>query len=219
MKTEEKIILDEIFEAISAIKAELSRLEGLAEELALKPVEAEEAAPAPVAEPEPVVEVAAEPVVEDVPVEDFDMADSFDMEEEAAAGEPAAPASEPAAPVVPEVEVPADAEPAIVAMAAEKPKAKKAVVDAMLTDEAWRTDMPSSEVKDIRSAIALNDRILLINKLFVGDAEDFQKTVAALNEMSSLDEAVDFLKERYADWKWNSDLVYRFMMAVRRKIR
>ncbi|MCQ2143841.1 MAG: hypothetical protein MJY56_07210, partial [Bacteroidales bacterium] len=205
MKKEEKIILDEIFEAISGVKAELSRLEGLARELASKEVEEEPAAPAPAPVAEPVAPApspVAAPVAEPV---------AAPVAEPVAAPVAPAPAPAPAAQTVAEPVAPAPAvAPAEFEAQAEKPMA---IVDMMLTEEAWRTDMPSSEVADIRSAIALNDRILFINKLFAGDAEDFQSTVSVLNGMTDLEEAVELLKGRYPDWKWNSDIVYRFMMA------
>lgn len=96
---------------------------------------------------------------------------------------------------------------------------KKAVMDVMATKEAWRSDMPGSPVKDIRSAISLNDRILFIRTLFDEDPVIFQDTIAEVNEIATLDEAVDYLKEHNPAWDFDSDVVYRFMMAVRRKIR
>ena len=48
-------------------------------------------------------------------------------------------------------------------------KADKAVMDVMAEKQAWRTDRPGSPVKNIISAISLNDRVLLINSLFKED--------------------------------------------------
>lgn len=96
---------------------------------------------------------------------------------------------------------------------------KKAVMDVMATKEAWRNDMPGSPVKDIRSAISLNDRILFIRTLFEEDPALFQDTIAEVNALETLDEAVEYLKEHNPSWDFDSDTVYRFMMAVRRKIR
>lgn len=98
-------------------------------------------------------------------------------------------------------------------------KQKKSVMDVMEKVEAWRTDMPGTPVKDIRSAISLNDRILFIRTLFDEDAEKFQEAISAINAFASFDEAVGFVKERFAAWNFGSDTVYRFMMAVRRKLK
>lgn len=96
---------------------------------------------------------------------------------------------------------------------------KTARIDTLTNRESWKTDIPGSPVKDIRSAIALNDRVLFINSLFAGDAEKFQLTIQTLNAMGSFDEALAYLIAEHEDWKYGSDLVYRFMMAVRRKLR
>lgn len=97
-------------------------------------------------------------------------------------------------------------------------EAQQAVIDMMSEREAWRTDMPGTSVKDIRSAISLNDRLLFINTLFAEDAVAFQNTISDLNEMSVLEEAVRYIAERHPEWDMDSEVVYRFMMAVRRKL-
>ena len=99
-------------------------------------------------------------------------------------------------------------------LAAEKP----VVLDAMTTKQAWRTDMPGAAVRDIRSAISLNDRVLFINRLFDEDPVIFQETLTKLNQMETLDEAVDYLAANRPQWNFESEIVYRFMMALRRKI-
>ena len=100
------------------------------------------------------------------------------------------------------------------AIAAEKP----VVLDAMTTKQAWRIDMPGATVRDIRSAISLNDRVLFINRLFDEDPVAFQETLTHLNQMETLDEAVDYLAANRPQWNFESEIVYRFMMALRRKI-
>ena len=101
--------------------------------------------------------------------------------------------------------------------AQESPKLKKAVIDVMAQKEAWRTDMAGSPVRDLLSAISLNDRVQFINVLFNEDPVKFQQTRAKINVMTSLDEVVDYLTANF-DWDMSSQVVYRFMMAVRRKV-
>ena len=155
-------------------------------------------------EPEPEVEsapeVVVEEVVEDLPVEDDDDLPFF--EEESVFAEPKPVKAEP----VKEEPIAVKEEPA-------------ALIDAMLDKLAWKKDMPGSIVKDVRSAISLNDRILFINKLFAEDPMAFQAAIGKLNAMKSLDEVVAYVKAEHSDWNLESDVVYRFMMAVRRKVR
>lgn len=166
-----------------------------------------------VSEPEiePVVETVAELIEEDLP-------------EEIVLDEPVA---EEPAPVVlaepaPEVTEPLEQQPPVCETPAEepaKPVVKEAIIDAMTEKQAWRTDMPGTQVKDVRLAISLHERVLFINHLFSEDPMAFQTTVNKVNASQSLEEVVDYVKDTFPQWNLESDLVYRFMMAVRRKIR
>ena len=51
------------------------------------------------------------------------------------------------------------------------------------------------------------------------NAKGQKLTLTRINSMETLDEAVDFICSEFPSWDLNSDLVYRFMMAVRRKVR
>ena len=95
---------------------------------------------------------------------------------------------------------------------------KQVVLDALTARQAWRTDMPGAPVRDIRSAISLNDRVLFINRLFNEDPVDFQQVLSDLNQMAGLDEAVSYIAQAHPEWDFDSEIVYRFMMALRRKI-
>ena len=166
-----------------------------------------------VSEPEiePVVETAPELIEEDLPEEI--VLDEPVAEEPAPVvlAEPAPEVTEPLELQTPVSETPVE-EPA-------KPVVKEAIIDAMTEKQAWRTDMPGTQVKDVRLAISLHERVLFINHLFSEDPMAFQATVNKVNASASLDEVVDYVKETFPQWNLESDLVYRFMMAVRRKIR
>jgi hypothetical protein len=166
-----------------------------------------------VSEPEiePVVETVAELIEEDLPEEII--LDEPVAEEPAPVvlAEPAPEVTEPLELQTPVSETPVE-EPT-------KPVVKEAIIDAMTEKQAWRTDMPGTQVKDVRLAISLHERVLFINHLFSEDPMAFQATVNKVNASASLDEVVDYVKETFPQWNLESDLVYRFMMAVRRKIR
>ena len=82
----------------------------------------------------------------------------------------------------------------------------------------WRLDKPGMSVKNIRSGISLYDRALFIGTLFKEDYALYDKTIGELNGLSTLDEAVDYLLDRFPDWNLKSDIVYNFMMAIRKKL-
>lgn len=165
--------------------------------------------PQPEPEPEPVGEPQLEPEPAAEPI---------------AVPEPE-PAAEPAA--EPTAEPEPVAEPIAVPEPKQKPKPKPqpeaeqstAIVDKLAAKQRWRTDMPGSPVKDIRSAIALNDRVLFINTLFDKDPVRFQADLTAINGMDTLAQAIDYFQEHHPEWNFDSDTVYRFMMAVRRRVK
>ena len=95
----------------------------------------------------------------------------------------------------------------------------KTIGESHTGTRAWLTDMPGPEVKDIRSAISLNDRVMFISSLFREDSMLFQDVVFRINAQTSIDKVVSYLEETFPEWNMDSELVYRFMMAVRRKIR
>ena len=230
MENREQQILSEIRQMISSIHSQLEILEGKLELLETGTTETVvEEAPVGAFEAtvvEAVEEVPTE-VLEEAPIEidiedvlDVDVVEETEAEvaeediEEVVPQQIVAEEPEQAAEVVPE-HIKEEEEMLIDAAAA---SLKPAVIDTMTTREAWRTDMPGSPVKDIRSAISLNDRILFINGLFDEDPMLFQSVLTKINSMAGLDEVVEYLRAERPSWDMESDEVYRFMMAVRRRI-
>ena len=200
----------------------------LPEVQAAEPEAVVESVEEPVAEdiPEPVIE--AEPEVEIEPVVDVEPEPEQEPEVEVEPVVELEPVEEivPLPEVFPEPEaddddddLPLFAEPESIFEAAQKsPKARRAVLDVMEDKQAWRTDIPGAPVKDLLSAISLNDRVQFINVLFNGDPNLFQQARAQINALETLDQAVEYITTTY-NWDMGSQVVYRFMMAVRRKVR
>ena len=224
MENRQQQILSEIKDMMASIRVQLEQLDAKMAELQYE-VDPQEFTTEPIdltlddftiglASEEPAVEEVAialeepaeeEIVEEDVADEDDDDLPFFDEPEDLPAAEPETKQEQVAAPV-------------IVHEAVQASNQKTAVLDAMTAKQAWRTDMPGAPVRDIRSAISLNDRVLFINRLFDEDPVNFQETLNALNQMGSLDEAVAYLVQAHPSWNLESELVYRFMMALRRRL-
>ena len=171
----------------------------------------------PVAEPEVANEL---PEDDDLPF--FDEAETV-VEEAAPILEPVVeplvePVVEPRAEPIVELVAETVVEP-VVETAAEPVVKSAPIIDTMTDMQAWRTDMPGSPVKDVRSAISLNDRILFINKLFDEDPMAFQEAIGKVNSFETFAQVVEYISTEHSDWNLESDTVYRFMMAVRRKVR
>lgn len=87
----------------------------------------------------------------------------------------------------------------------------------------WEVDYPASYVEDVYKAISFNDRYEFIKELFnmsgdLGEAEClFKDTLDDINEMENFKQVVAYIRHRFPQWDEQSDEVYRFYMAVRRK--
>ncbi len=155
-----------------------------------------QAEPETEAEPEQVAGTEPEPKPEDLPEEDgFSLFGGMAEEEEPKARKTKAPSEH------------------------RQYSGHKVIADQKYGNEAWRKDMPGPEVKDVRSAISLNDRVMFISTLFRDDSMLFQDVINKINALTTLEKAVQYLKENFPEWDMDSELVYRFMMSVRRKIR
>lgn len=206
MEKTQKEILNDIMAELSAIRLALNSLESKLSRIDLY-------------DPEPVELDFDEDLDGDLP-EEAPAEAPVEIAEEAPAEAPAEIADEvPAeAPAEPEVELDLFGEPVLRVNEKLGAGRSRSVGEKMEQKEAWRTAMPGAAVKDVRSAISLNDRVLFIRELFGGDAGLFQKAVDDINAMGSLDEMVAYVNERHPGWDLDSDTVYRLMMAVRRKL-
>ena len=233
-------LINELRAEIAALSLRVEQLEKQMAETQLLDFDAEtiEAAEEPKAvEPAPEAVLDAEaPAPEAEPAEEPEAEPAEAVEpsmlEETAelAAEPAEPAADAPAAEEPEAaEAPAEAPEAVLV---EEPAAEAPIWDLDISLEGtgvnplpdlhsfqWMMDIPGGEVANLISGISLNDRVLFINTLFREDPKLFQKTVAQLNAMASIEDAVSFLVNHFPEWNLNSELVYRFMMAVRRKLK
>ena len=205
--------LEKLKEALSALELKLAECEAGATEDAADFTDFEigsvddgdlpEAEPVAVAEPEPEVEVVEpEPVAEFEPEVEVDLSVELEAELEP---EPVVEA-EPAPAVVAEPEP--EPEPA------PKPKAKPLAEG----NYQWMQARPGVSVKHIRSGISLLDRAQFITILFKEDYALYDSTLATLESMDSLEDAVAYLMDQFPQWNYKSDIVFSFMMAVRKKL-
>lgn len=87
----------------------------------------------------------------------------------------------------------------------------------------WEVDYPADYVDDVYKAISFNDRFEFIKELFnisgdLGEAEYlFKDTLDDINEMENFKQVVAYIRHRFPKWDEQSDEVYRFYMAVRRR--
>lgn len=225
MENKEQQILSEIKSMMASIRSQLERLDAkMAELQQVVDPENFEADSVDINIDEPIEDVTADlPEIQDddLPFDDVPVEDAADEPVQVDIEQPAEEVVEETAVEEEDDDLPGvfdEPAPVTIATKAEV-TAKPTINDVMASEHAWRKDMPGTPVRDIRSAISLNDRVIFINLLFNEDAQAFVNALTRINSMETLDEAVDFISSEFPSWDLNSDLVYRFMMAVRRKVR
>ena len=76
----------------------------------------------------------------------------------------------------------------------------KTLADAMASSDEPTT--PLNRVTELRKAIGLNDKFLLVRDLFGGDVERYEATIDTLDEFEDLDECMIYIVENF---RWNPD--------------
>lgn len=110
--------------------------------------------------------------------------------------------------VTQEAAVPAVSETQAPATAAEQPKRLIDVLGndkRVLGDKVVADDMPTTpfnRIIDLRKAIGINDKFLMINDLFGGNAAQYEATIDTLNKFDDLDDCMIYIAENFA---WNPD--------------
>ncbi len=87
------------------------------------------------------------------------------------------------------------------------------------TDDA-AVNMTSSSVKDLKSAIGINEKFLFINELFDGSLQEYSRAIDFLNEASGFQEADNYMQNSLLlkyNWDKESPHVLKFLALVERK--
>lgn len=71
-------------------------------------------------------------------------------------------------------------------------------------------------VKDLLSAIGINDRFNFIHELFNNDTAAFENAVKILNDSASFNDAYNYMIQRF-DWDMDSEAVQNLLGIIRRK--
>ena len=61
-----------------------------------------------------------------------------------------------------------------------------------------------SSVRDLQSAIGINDKFLFVNELFGGSMEKYNRSIENLNDLKTLNGALIYLNELRIELQWNS---------------
>lgn len=65
--------------------------------------------------------------------------------------------------------------------------------------------LKGNPVKDIKSAIGINEKFLFINELFQGNVHDYNDAIKALNSAEGLEEALEVFQKLHGEYQWKKD--------------
>jgi hypothetical protein len=91
----------------------------------------------------------------------------------------------------------------------------KSVNDIIYDQNKLEFKLSNRPVSSIRSAIGINDRFQYIRELFDGSSDKFAETVASLDKMNNIYEAVTYLQQNFK-WKKNETSL-KFVNLVKRR--
>ena len=74
-----------------------------------------------------------------------------------------------------------------------------------------------NRITDLRKAIGLNDKFLMIRDLFDGDAARYEDTITTLNEFDDLDECMIYIVENFV-WNPDSEGAKMLVSLIERKL-
>jgi len=106
---------------------------------------------------------------------------------------------------------------------ADRLKEDKTTLNQRLQSESQHTSVGArlhqNQIRDLKSAIGINEKFQFINDLFKGNMQDYTLAMTQLNQFSTFEEAleyIDILKFKYT-WDINSDAHHKLMDFVRRR--
>ena len=77
--------------------------------------------------------------------------------------------------------------------------------DKMLhEDRSLAAKFQQDPVRDLKTAIGINDKFLFVNELFGGSMEKYNKSIENLNDLKTLNGAMIYLNELKIELQWNS---------------
>lgn len=219
----ENEVAEEIVEEVAEEVVE-ETIEEVAEPMVVEPEPQPEEVSALVQEPEPQVAPELQPEEEvaqsasgalfnldDIPVRAKSGRKMVHLYDDGYTPRVAAPKSEPCeeSPIVAEVVAPKpEPQPVVATTAEEQPQRLGDVLGGGVTtlaDVMAASDEPTTpfnRVEELRKAIGLNDKFLMIRDLFDGDAERYEATIDTLDEFEDLDECMIYIVENF---RWNPD--------------
>jgi len=85
-------------------------------------------------------------------------------------------------------------------------KQQISIIDVISDEETSLGDQfQKTNIKDLKSAIGINDKFQFINDLFEGSMSEYNKFINTIDNLNSKEQAINFLNENLEKHNWNAD--------------
>jgi len=96
--------------------------------------------------------------------------------------------------------------PLVIPAPAEQPKSVHQAYEEQITDHSLAAKLQYNPINDLRSAIGINDKFLIMNQLFKGSMEQYNAAIERLNGFYNFEDAEIFLGSLKMLHDWADDL-------------
>lgn len=82
--------------------------------------------------------------------------------------------------------------------------------------------LQNQPIKNLKTAIGLNERFLFANELFNGDGVEYQRAIEEFNHLSNMDDALRLIEYKYQNaykWDFDSQTVITFLSYLQRRFK
>jgi hypothetical protein len=101
---------------------------------------------------------------------------------------------------------PAPPTPMVIPAPAEQPKSVHQAYEEQIADRSLAAKLQYNPINDLRSAIGINDKFLIMNQLFKGSMEQYNAAIERLNGFYNYEDAEIFLGSLKMLHDWADDL-------------
>lgn len=98
----------------------------------------------------------------------------------------------------------------------EEENVQTVLADAAKESFTRNDSITNKKIDDIKQAISLGDRFLFQRELFNNNGELMMKTIAYLNGIATMDEALQYINKKF-DWDFENPTVERFIQILNRR--
>ena len=93
-------------------------------------------------------------------------------------------------------------------------------ISKLSQSESLANKLQNQPIKNLKTAIGLNERFLFANELFSGDGIEYNRAIEEFNHLESLDAALRLIEHKYQptyNWDFDDRTVQNFLLYLKRR--